>query len=165
MDNGTATGTEEMSRAFARSIALPIRQEPTPPRAPDPTPYTPEWDERVHTMFVLFVHIWMSRGFIGAMSMLFAKMFLASWLACWRSWSMLRAVLGPRVTDAEYVARMVACGECPQRVDVGSKKYCGPCRCPHWILSRLDKKNHFRRWRCPEGRHVGSVKRKCAGCG
>lgn len=155
-----------MARAFAKSVSLPVRAEPRPKHAaPEPTPYRPEWDERLYTTGVVFAQIWMTKGFISAVSMLTAKVVFGCWRTGWRAWSMFRTIVGGRVTDDAYVARMVACGQCHDRVDVGEKKYCGPCRCPHWILSRLDKKNRYKRWRCPEGRHVGSVKRKCAGCG
>lgn len=61
------------------------------------------------------------------------------------------AVCSHRVDDAEYETRQILCRRCPH-YDNG---YCSSCRCPRWPLSRLDRKNRYSGWKCPEQKHPG----------
>lgn len=66
---------------------------------------------------------------------------------------LLSAITGPRVLQERYVERQTACQACRQMDDRG---YCRSCGCGRWPLARLDRKNWFERWSCPQRRHAGT---------
>lgn len=66
---------------------------------------------------------------------------------------LLSAVTGPKIAKERYDERQAACKICPQRDEGG---YCRSCGCGRWPLARLDRKNWYERWSCPQRRHTGT---------
>lgn len=78
-----------------------------------------------------------------------------------RLWSLLRALAGGRVTDAEREARLAECRSCPRRIvwvkrvhplAYQEHEYCEACRCGFHALARLPFKASLKEWHCPERR-------------
>lgn len=86
-----------------------------------------------------------------------------AWDVPWRSWEFLRVVTGGRLDRAAYDARMAHCEDCSRTVfalkvvgkELTVKSYCGGCKCPRWYPARLDVKNWFKNWKCPNRFHDG----------
>lgn len=72
---------------------------------------------------------------------------------------MARTLLGGRVDEHQFVARMIVCRGCQSlqkrlvRKSPFVKLYCGSCGCPQWRLSELHRKNRFLKWECPGDKH------------
>lgn len=72
----------------------------------------------------------------------------------------LRVWLGGKVGRGEYFQRQMACNQCSTafvRADAGGRilagPYCGSCGCGEWFGSTLARKNRYRGWVCPRGKH------------
>lgn len=76
-----------------------------------------------------------------------------------RGFELARVLTSGRVDGATYAERMGTCLDCDGCVvvvtarDQRGKAYCGPCGCPKWAFSRLDRKNHMAGHECPRGLH------------
>jgi len=69
---------------------------------------------------------------------------------------LVKAVLSRRYapTDTRYLRREQICRACEYQVTTAKgKRYCKPCGCGKWFMSRLDNKNRMSGWDCPKGRH------------
>jgi len=75
----------------------------------------------------------------------------------------VRTIMGPKVADDVWRARMDDCERCTNsrirlsivKGEVVEKSYCKQCGCPDWYLSRLDNKNRYAKWECPLRTHEG----------
>ena len=84
------------------------------------------------------------------------------WVAynSYQAYAMVRVLVGGRIDEHDFAARMHACTDC-QSLQIRLihkqpfiKLYCGSCGCPQWQLSELRRKNRFRKWECPRNLHA-----------
>lgn len=77
----------------------------------------------------------------------------------WQVYAMVRALIGGRIDDQEFAARMAVCEDCQSlqkqlvRRSPFVKLYCGSCGCPQWSLAELRRKNRLLKWECPLNKH------------
>lgn len=91
--------------------------------------------------------IWTPRRIIRLLLWAFKK--VAHWYIMARTFSL--AMVGGKISDAEYNTRQLICYECnANRLD-----YCQSCGCWKWPPAKLKTKNRLREWRCPEMHHPG----------
>ena len=131
------------------------RPKPSPPRPARRQVYPPP------KYPVQWLYVWGMSAIMGPNRI--KRLLSWAWDVPWRSWEFLRVVTGGRIDRAAHDARMDVCEDCDRAVfslkvvglNTVTKSYCGGCKCPKWFLARLDVKNWFKKWKCPNRLHDG----------
>lgn len=155
----------------ADPLPMPVLHWSKPPQPqPHHQPKSLPWDLNVHKRLSGFLHwgwltwifwllpVWL---FLGWMPFVLIPMMIIWQLALiWgtkiypKARMFLLAVLGPRVTTAEYNARMAICEQCTAK----KGDYCEHCNCGRWYMSKLQRKNKMRNAYCPLQKHENEYK-------